>query len=309
MNIYKKNRIKLQIPTIEMANMLEIPEEKYLEIESGDRPMPKGLISKFMTAVYKKTETKGDFNIKMLDINLWFKQSDLKQLRCDFGYDTQKELAKELDIHHSTISRIENKDLEHVSNELKLKIYNFFTNELNKKINKSTTEKLITKNENERKIKYIPDKNDEILKFNKDGKLDYQYILDTLEMTPREIAMKITGRGPSLWYNWVIGRNNPSMKSINKIKELLANKLGDKNEEIQEKTLFNTDITTSSEISKEQKDEATNTTRDKKGILDPYSSVKTEYLTKIENEHRELILENAQLKRTINCYEKLIERL
>lgn len=315
MNIWKRNRQKLNIPTIEVAKILEIPEEKYLEIERGERPMPRLLIDKFMNLVNKKSETKGDFMIKMLDINLWFKQSDLKQLRVDFGYKTQLELANVLCINNGTVSKIENKILDSVSNKLKLKIYNFFTDELNKKINKSkiktTTEKIINKNENNRKSRYVPDLNDDILKFTKDGKIDYQYIKDVLEMTSTEISTALGSNTSSLWANWVIGRNNPSKENVNKLRELVREKLTnnqigvDVNEEIEASIVLDNDSKTSKEMFNNEEtettieignQETTKLTNKDFGIIDE------EYIDYLEKE-------NAQLKRTINCYEKLIEKL
>lgn len=223
MNVWKKNRVKSGIPVVEICNRLNIPEEKYLEIEEGLRSMPKSIINKFLDLVNNKNEIKGELSIKMFEMNEWYKNTDLKQKRLEFGYKTQGELANALGVHNSHISRFEIDPMS-TSENFRLKAYNFFQNELNKKV------KPITSVRKTYKIN-TPE-------------LNVADIEKQLGLTPVQM-IKILRVHPSTYYAWKQGRNGISEKYKNKLTQMLNNK--------QEKIVDDIVETTPIEIEEETK--------------------------------------------------------
>jgi predicted transcriptional regulator len=203
MNVWKKNRVKSGIPVVEICNRLNIPEEKYLEIEEGLRSMPKSIINKFLDLVNNKNEIKGELSIKMFEMNEWYKNTDLKQKRLEFGYKTQGELANELGVHNSHISRFES-DPMRISEKFRLKAYNFFQDELNKKVkpNIKSVTKTYKRNTPELNV----------------ADIEKQLGLTSVQM------IKILRVHPSTYYAWKQGRNGISEKYKNKLIQMLNNK-------------------------------------------------------------------------------------
>lgn len=136
-NIWKKKREKTGISAYEMAKTLRKEEpnltfDKYIQIEEGKRDMPKSLIEKFMTTINssKKGDVKMNTLIKKDMVEKWFKENDLDKIIKEYGYEKGK-LATVLNISYATLYNAL-KGKNKVSFEVKEKIYDFFTNELNK---------------------------------------------------------------------------------------------------------------------------------------------------------------------------------
>ena len=101
-NAYKQNRIKEMLSQREMAKRMNISIPKYKKLEG------------------EKMKT-------IKEVNDWFKNTDLKQLRLDKGYATQIEVGKLLGVHPSVITRLENKTKYSPKNVID--IYNFYNDE------------------------------------------------------------------------------------------------------------------------------------------------------------------------------------
>ena len=129
MNIWKRLRRNIDIPTNEIANLLHIPEEKYIEVENEVREMPKNLIDKFMKIYHERKEIKGETQIKMFEVNQFLKTMDIIQLKKEFNYNTNKELADAIGIGASQLYKLN--DVDNLSDNTKFKVYNFFNNPLN----------------------------------------------------------------------------------------------------------------------------------------------------------------------------------
>lgn len=197
MNIWEKKRRKNKMQIGVISNALGITDEKYLEIERGDRPMPDKLVNNFLNIFNNKAEKE----LEMIDINEWYKNTDVKELRKEFGYETQRELSKATDIKLSAISELERKKGKESKNNI-IKLYHFYQDELNRKIKPKKVEKL---------------------------KTSLKHIEETLQMAGPDICEAI-GMHRSNWSRWKnlgIGFQELSPQVQSKIKGLQNSKKHD----------------------------------------------------------------------------------
>lgn len=120
----------------EISKETNIPEEKVKEIMEGERELPTEKVDEFTKALQEERIKR---DIKMHEVYEWYKSVNIRQLREEFGYETQLELASQLGLASSTISNIECGNKEYGYTTI-LKLYDFFTNKLNKKIDKKLKE-------------------------------------------------------------------------------------------------------------------------------------------------------------------------
>lgn len=144
MNYYKKIRLGLKIPFTEMAKKLKLPEDKYKEMEEGKRKMPKEYLDNLMKLKHESKSIKTEFDIKTVEINNFIKTLDINKKMIEFGYKKQSDLAKAIGINKGTLSLLKHCP-ERVKMIVRTKVYNFFNDELNIKVN---TEKEINNTSN-----------------------------------------------------------------------------------------------------------------------------------------------------------------
>ena len=130
------NKSKSKKSSYELAKKTNIPEEKVKEILNGDREVPSDRVDTLVSAIKEDNKLEKTLNIE--SIKRWINETDLKALRMSFNYETQGELAKELGVHTSVISRLERKITNQSSDALLMRYYDFLTDELNKKVVKPT---------------------------------------------------------------------------------------------------------------------------------------------------------------------------
>lgn len=129
---YKKRRIKAGIPFHTMVKELGISEEKYREVEEKRRRLEGELFDKYLSIIKRGKVIKFTLDDEIKKIDEWVKSGEFMQTAQKYGYGSQKDLAEALNIAQSTISTLINKPNE-VGNDLKIKIYNFLHDPLNKK--------------------------------------------------------------------------------------------------------------------------------------------------------------------------------
>ena len=129
---YKKRRIKAGIPFHTMVKELGISEEKYREVEEKRRRLEGELFDKYLSIIKRGKVIKFTLDDEIKKIDDWVKSGEFMQTAQKYGYGSQKDLAEALNIAQSTISTLINKPNE-VGNDLKIKIYNFLHDPLNKK--------------------------------------------------------------------------------------------------------------------------------------------------------------------------------
>lgn len=126
------NRNQKRKSNYEISKKTNIPEEKVKEIMNGEREVPTERVDDFVNAISENNKVERE--ISVATAKKWINETDLKALRLSFNYATQGELAEELGVHSSVICRLENKILNHVSDGLLIKYYDFLHNDLNKRV-------------------------------------------------------------------------------------------------------------------------------------------------------------------------------
>lgn len=274
-NIWKRLRRKIDIPTNEIAYLLQIPEEKYIEIETGVRQMPKKLIDSFMKIYHERKEVKGETQIKMFEVNQFLKEMNLDELKKEFGYKTNKSLALAIGIGACQIYRL--KKTDKLSDNTKMKVYNFFNDPLNIVCNdkKECTVKINNKEKHET-TKHTFD----------EGRKLVNYLLDDKKMTRKEIAKQIDVHTSTI-SNWASGAYGISNKNYEKLLTI-ANK--------DTENVVNTEETTENAIENNKP-------------IDIECLQNTDERAVLLKLLDELTNENITLKTQILRYEKLIDRM
>lgn len=142
---YKYKRQKAQIKFYTMAKELGIDEKTYKEIEDGKRNLEGNMLDKFMNILKRNKEINFNDAIKVNKINKMIEDKTLMEKITDLGY-TQREVAKKIGTSQATISCMITKTRP-VSDETKIKLYDFITNPLNKKLESDKTQKEAVKEE------------------------------------------------------------------------------------------------------------------------------------------------------------------
>lgn len=192
---YDYKRRKSGYTRSQMANELNIPYNKYVEIERGDRQMPSRLIDKFNEVINRgKHINKLESLNKEQEVNRWIDEmrqltSDsktsyaLKDVMKDFNINSYKELCELLDIdcgtvHNILAGRAKSKDICN-------RLYDFFHDELNKQPIAKT--KPITKTKLTREKNISPARQIELEWWNNFDLNDY---LNKHNMNQQEFSME-----------------------------------------------------------------------------------------------------------------------
>ena len=293
MNIFKR-KIK---NTFDVARDMGVDEEKIKELKEGERQVEGATMDKVLQSV-NKSQVERD--IEKLNIFEWYKNTDLKALRKEFGYKNATTLAEVLKVEKSAISRAENKKYNKINKTI-IKLYDFYHNDFNKNIKEGE------QMESNEKSSIVKDKEEK--------KKIYQWYLDTdIEKLRGNLSQKaisnLIGMAQSNWcklerhlvtrycenmgkiYNYFHGAE--SQNSLNS-KELKADEKDiiaeSKNMNNSEDSIFNEVVETENFTTYDCNDK---------------NSKHVDELEKYIKKQREEI---DRLTRQVHCYEKLIDRL
>ena len=293
MNIFKR-KIK---NTFDVARDMGVDEEKIRELKEGERQVEGATMDKVLQSV-NKSQVERD--IEKLNIFEWYKNTDLKALRKEFGYKNATTLAEVLKVEKSAISRAENKKYNKINKTI-IKLYDFYHNDFNKNIKEGE------QMESNEKSSIVKDKEEK--------KKIYQWYLDTdIEKLRGNLSQKaisnLIGMAQSNWcklerhlvtrycenmgkiYNYFHGAE--SQNSLNS-EELKA---GEKDVVAESKNMNNSEDSIFNEVV-ETDNFTTYDCNDK-------NSKHVDELEKYIKKQREEI---DRLTRQVHCYEKLIDRL
>ena len=187
------NMSKSKKNSYELSKKTNIPEEKVKEILNGDREVPTDRVDTLVSAIKEDNKVEKSLNIE--SIKRWIQETDLKERRLEYNYKTQGELAKELGVHTSVVSRLESKNTSQASDALLMRYYDFLNDGLNKKIIKpapGTYNQTLRLKENSELINDINLK--ELDAWYRD--FDFKKYLEEINMTSREFAITL-GYKPS----------------------------------------------------------------------------------------------------------------
>lgn len=236
MGSYMRKRRKSGLSVLDVASELNIPYNKYLEIERGEVKMPKNLIDKFNELINRgKNINQLNSAQKEIEINNWFddmttKNDDtgtykLNNLMKEFNIEKQSDLAKLLGITPSYLCGALNKTPNVCNQKIKNRLYDFFHNELNiQPIKKKEISKPI-------KLDCTVTDIDELLKWWKN--FDFKNFMDTNKIKQHCIAEEI-GMANSAISRFYTTDAVPRVANIAKIKSFVENYKKDENKEIEE---------------------------------------------------------------------------
>jgi len=128
-NFLEKRIKKSGKTTYQVAKEIGISERKLKDVLKGTRQLKGTRLDDFVKAT---TKTKQDTFTK-LEMEEWYKNTDIKKLRIDFGY-TLKEMSGELDMPLSSLNLIENR--KQIPGKYLERLFDFFHDDLNKKTTK-----------------------------------------------------------------------------------------------------------------------------------------------------------------------------
>ncbi len=303
-----------------IAERLNVDEEKISELKDGKRTISGNTFDKVLEMTNK---TKTEQELENVEILQWYNNTDLKQLRKDFGYKSQAELARKLKCDNSTICNFENKkdEIKQVGDRLK-QLYYFFQNDFNRNI-KDENKKIEVKHRNTVLSKeYTDEEKEEILNFLKNEDLKSIRLKENLSMIDLSRKLKVAqscicnienkkakfkylSNTMEILYNWYKEHKKDDIKEkkeVIKIDENIEPEVEPKNINIE--NYYN--VIDDCEIIN------TNTQNDSIKEVDFEDNKKIEYEKYIDflvKENRDILKENADLKIQIKRYEKLIDRL
>ena len=287
---YRNKRNNSGLSQYTIARELGIDYQKYLEVDRGERPLEGELISKFLDIIKRAKEIKINRLEKMKLVDEWLDSGKGLETCKEYGY-TGAELARILGFTQGCMSMAlnpENNFHKSSGKDVKEMIYDFLHNPINKKINKELGSTKVEEwyNENLSNLKQII--------------LNNGYNL-------REFA-ELIGCSDAHLGNVINRKRNASMKLKQKIYDLL-----NKKDKIEEETKIvetteeksNVELYDYVEVSENPIDEPN------VKIVEATEQEKTDFVKTcgLLCELEKLKEENFKLKRQIELYEKLIERL
>ena len=132
MGIFKR-KIK---NTFDIARDIGVDEKKVRELRDGDRHIEGVTMDKVLDAINRSD---ADRTLEKIEMFEWYKNTDLKKLRKDFGYNTQAYLSRVANVDNGELNRFENKKFAKI-NPIIIKMYDFYHNDFNKNIDKGENE-------------------------------------------------------------------------------------------------------------------------------------------------------------------------
>lgn len=298
MSIFKR-KIK---NTFDVARDMGVDEEKIKELKEGERQVEGATMDKVLQSV-NKSQVERD--IEKLNIFEWYKNTDLKALRKEFGYKNAVAVAEVLKIENSSICRAENKKYDKINKTI-IKLYDFYHNDFNKNIKEGEQ---IESNE---KSSIVKDKEEKEKIYQWYLGIDMKELRGNLSQ--QEISKKI-GMGQSSWcqlerhlttrycenmgkiYNYFLGAEPQNSLNSEELKTDEKNIIAEsQNMNNSENSMFDGVVETENFTTCDCSSEKDLTELSK-------------YVDELKNRVAEQNKEIDRLTRQVHCYEKLIERL
>lgn len=286
MSIFKR-KIK---NTFDVAREVGVDESKIKELKEGDRHITGETMEKVLQSI-NKSQVERD--VEKFNIFEWYKNTDLKALRKEFGYKNATEVAEALGIYNSSVSRVENKKYNNVNKAI-IKLYDFYHDDFNKKVEKDEVQIPVKK---EKSLSCSKTKRDDIMKWY--SNIDIMALRG--ECSQQEIS-SLVGIPQS---SWCALEKQPAIRCTKNIIKLYD--------------YFHKDITAKDENRMEHNSEETksveenNLSFDKNVIVEDNDEKDltnlSKYVDELENRIEEQNKEIDRLTRQVHCYEKLIDRL
>lgn len=309
MTIWQKMRYKMGLSANDMANKLNIDENKYLEIERGERELPKEHINKFLGIRNEQNMNEKEMEIYMVEVNNWLKEVNWVELEKEFGFASHNEARKAIGIAFSTYGLLRT-DYEQVADKTRRKVYRFYHDELNKNINNKEPIKKrprLNANDDYRVISEVDTEKFPYVKLTEDGKIDVDAILDIIGGTQLTLASMLGIHGSCI-SKWKVQKQLPRLGVLNKLNDLLKQYATETDVEDVVPTVEcvvpncpDEENDVEVEIFEETTDDIVEETEKEETITETLQ-INDDYVVQLESRIK-------ALEKTIACYEKLIERL
>lgn len=139
MNIWSKKYNKTNKSVYEISKELNIPEDKIKEVIKGERQVPKNEVDRVNGAF--SSNTIGISSFERAQMEQYFMDNDIQNLKKEFGYKTLEELSNVMNISVSTMYYFRGNKIKAISDKLLKKAYDFFQDDWNKKVEKKVKPK------------------------------------------------------------------------------------------------------------------------------------------------------------------------
>lgn len=128
--IWNKLKTKNNVTSYDISKDTNIPEEKVKEILTGDRTVPTERIDDITKAI-QNNSNKLAKDIRYDNAIKFFEENDFKELIKKFNFSTQKELSQASHLSIYVISMASTHRIKELSKTSVIKLYDFFSDELN----------------------------------------------------------------------------------------------------------------------------------------------------------------------------------
>lgn len=128
--IWNKLKTKNKVTSYDISKDTNIPEEKVKEILAGDRNVPTERVDDITKAI-QNNSNKLAKDIRYDNAIKFFEENDFKELIKKFNFSTQKELSQASHLSIYVISMASTHRIKELSKTSVIKLYDFFSDELN----------------------------------------------------------------------------------------------------------------------------------------------------------------------------------
>lgn len=128
--IWNKLKTKNKVTSYDISKDTNIPEEKVKEILAGDRNVPTEKIDDITKAI-QNNSNKLAKDIKYNNAIKFFEENDFKELIKKFNFKSQRELSQTSHLSVYVISMASTHRIKELSKTSVIKLYDFFSDELN----------------------------------------------------------------------------------------------------------------------------------------------------------------------------------
>lgn len=152
MNIWSKKYNKTNKSVYEISKELNVPEEKIKEVIKGERQVPKNEVDRVNGAF--SSNTIGISSFERAQMEQFFMDNDIQDLKKKFGYKSLEELSNATNIGVATMYYFRGNKIKAISDKLLKKAYDFFQDEWSKKVEKKAEKKVKPKRQYTKKPYY-----------------------------------------------------------------------------------------------------------------------------------------------------------
>jgi len=189
-NFWTKKYNKINKSTYDIAQELNVSEDKIKEIINGEREVPHDDVDRVVQS-FSTNKLKVSSMERAL-MEQYFKENDIDELIAKFGYKSRIDLGNAIGTSNTTIARCKNSGIKTLSDNLLKKVYDFFQNEWNIKVKDKDDKKVTKKGKFEKTHYYILSRDkisDEILNWYENA--NFNQLLKKNKLNQKQLLFKL----------------------------------------------------------------------------------------------------------------------